>query len=64
MKRTILFFLISALLSEHAFDHLDSPVRRVGGINVPLPYASNLETLALPQTDNIVKVAKKICYES
>ncbi len=55
---------ISALLSEHAFDHLDSPVRRVGGINVPLPYASNLETLALPQTDNIVKVAKEICYES
>ena len=55
---------ISALLSEHAFDHLDSPVSRVGGREVPLPYASNLETLALPQTENIIKAAKELCYTS
>ncbi len=53
---------ISALLSETAFDHLDSPVSRVGGVDVPLPYANNLEKLALPQTDNIVKAAKELCY--
>ena len=53
---------ISALVSEHVFDYLDSPVSRVGGSDVPLPYAGNLETLALPQADNIVKAAKELCY--
>ncbi len=45
---------IAALMMEHAFDWLDAPVKRVCGVDVPLPYASNLEQLALPQAQHIV----------
>ena len=53
---------IAALVNEHAFDYLDAPVRRVCAADVPLPYAANLEALALPQVDEIVHVAKQVCY--
>ena len=53
---------ICALMMEHAFDHLDAPVKRVCGADVPLPYAANLEKLALPQPDNIVQAAKDVLY--
>ena len=53
---------IAALMMEHAFDHLDAPVIRVHGKDVPLPYAANLEKLALPQVDDIVAAAKAVCY--
>jgi pyruvate dehydrogenase E1 component beta subunit len=53
---------IAALTMEHAFDWLDAPVRRVYGADVPLPYAANLEKLAIPQTADIVAAAKEICY--
>ncbi|MBI2235245.1 MAG: pyruvate dehydrogenase complex E1 component subunit beta [Micavibrio aeruginosavorus] len=53
---------IAALVNEHAFDYLDAPVRRVCAADVPLPYAANLEKLALPQADEIVHVVKEVCY--
>ncbi len=53
---------IAALVNEHAFDYLDAPVRRVCGADVPMPYAANLEKLALPQVDEIVYVVKEVCY--
>ncbi len=55
---------IAALMMEHAFDYLDAPVARVAGADVPMPYAANLEKLALPQVENIVQAAKAVCYRS
>src|SRR3546814_5084560 len=55
---------IAAQMMEQAFDWLDAPVARVTAADVPLPYAANLEQLALPQTANIVEVAKAVCYRS
>ncbi len=55
---------ISAQVMEHAFDWLDAPVARVTGADVPLPYAANLERLALPQVEDIVSAAKSVCYRS
>jgi len=55
---------IAALCMEHAFDDLDAPVVRVCGADVPMPYAVNLEALALPQVDEIVHAAKKVCYKN
>ncbi len=55
---------IAAQIMEHAFDYLDAPVARVHGADVPLPYAANLERLALPQTVNIVEAAKAVCYKA
>ncbi|NQZ13954.1 MAG: pyruvate dehydrogenase complex E1 component subunit beta [Alphaproteobacteria bacterium] len=54
---------IAALIGEHAFDYLDAPLKRVCASDVPLPYAANLEALALPQTDEIVHAAKEVCYQ-
>jgi pyruvate dehydrogenase E1 component beta subunit len=53
---------ISAAVTEFAFDHLDAPPLRVAQKDVPLPYAANLERLSLPQTDDIVAAARKVCY--
>ena len=53
---------IAALCVEHAFDYLDAPVMRVCAADVPLPYAANLEVLALPQPEHIVEASKKVCY--
>ena len=53
---------MAALMMEHAFDYLDAPVIRVTGKDVPMPYAANLERLALPQTDDVVRAAKNACY--
>jgi pyruvate dehydrogenase E1 component beta subunit len=53
---------IAALVGEHAFDYLDAPLKRVCAADVPLPYAANLEALALPQVDEIVHAAKEVCY--
>ena len=54
---------ISALIIEKAFDWLDAPVVRVTGKDVPMPYAANLEKLALPQVDDIVSACAQVCYE-
>ncbi len=53
---------IAAVLMEQAFDFLDAPVARVAGKDVPMPYAANLEALALPQVKDIVEAAKAACY--
>jgi len=53
---------IAAITMEQAFDYLDAPVKRVHGADVPLPYAANLEKLALPQVADIVAGAKEVCY--
>ncbi len=55
---------LAALMMEQAFDWLDAPVARVAGADVPMPYAANLERLALPQTNNIVDAAKAVTYRS
>mgnify|MGYP003327443854 FL=1 len=55
---------ISSLVCEEAFDYLDAPVKRVAGVDVPMPYAANLEKLALPQSSDIVSAAKAVCYRS
>ena len=53
---------LTALAQETAFDWLDAPVQRVSGIDVPLPYAANLERHALPQAETIAAAAKQACY--
>jgi pyruvate dehydrogenase E1 component beta subunit len=53
---------IIALAMEEGFDHLDAPVLRVCNEDVPLPYAANLEKLALIDTARIVSAVKKVCY--
>ncbi|MCQ3941890.1 MAG: pyruvate dehydrogenase complex E1 component subunit beta [Alphaproteobacteria bacterium] len=53
---------ISARVMEQAFDYLDAPVTRITGKDVPMPYAANLEKLALPSVTDIVAAAKAVCY--
>jgi pyruvate dehydrogenase E1 component beta subunit len=53
---------MAAVMMEHAFDYLDAPVRRVAGADVPMPYAANLEALALPRAADVVQAAKDVCY--
>ncbi len=55
---------LTAVMMEQAFDDLDAPVVRVTGRDVPLPYAANLEKLALPQVQDIIDAAKETCYRS
>jgi pyruvate dehydrogenase E1 component beta subunit len=54
---------VAARIMEHAFDYLDAPVARVSGKDVPMPYAANLEKLALPSTAEVVQAAKAVCYK-
>ncbi|MCA3261348.1 MAG: pyruvate dehydrogenase complex E1 component subunit beta [Telmatospirillum sp.] len=51
-------------MMEQCFDWLDAPVKRVHGLDIPLPYAANLEKLALPQADHIVEAAKSVLYKN
>jgi len=53
---------VAARIMEHAFDYLDAPVLRVSGKDVPMPYAANLEKLALPSAAEVVAAAKTVCY--
>jgi pyruvate dehydrogenase E1 component beta subunit len=53
---------IAAQVMEQAFDWLDAPVARICAKDVPLPYAANLEAMALPQAEDIVTAAKAISY--
>jgi pyruvate dehydrogenase E1 component beta subunit len=53
---------IAAQIMEQAFDYLDAPMARVCAADVPLPYAANLEKLALPQIENIIEAVKQVCY--
>ena len=51
---------IVSLIMENAFDYLDAPVKRVAGRDVPMPYAKNLEKLAIPQLDDIINAVKDV----
>jgi pyruvate dehydrogenase E1 component beta subunit len=53
---------ITAIVMEEGFDDLDAPVLRVNNVDVPLPYAANLEKAALITADQVVAAAKKVCY--
>ena len=53
---------ISAELMEKAFDFLDAPVLSVTGKDVPMPYAANLEKLALPNVKEVVEAVKSVSY--
>jgi pyruvate dehydrogenase E1 component beta subunit len=53
---------IAALVMEECFDWLDAPLKRVAGKDVPLPYAANLERLALAQVEDIVAAAREVAY--
>jgi pyruvate dehydrogenase E1 component beta subunit len=53
---------IAASVTEQAFDWLDAPVTRIAGKDVPMPYAANLEKLALPSVAEVVAAAKAVCY--
>ncbi|WP_419827608.1 pyruvate dehydrogenase complex E1 component subunit beta [Sphingomonas sp.] len=53
---------IVALAMEEGFDDLDAPVLRVTNVDVPMPYAANLEKLALVKVDDVVEAARKVCY--
>jgi pyruvate dehydrogenase E1 component beta subunit len=53
---------IAALAMEHCFDWLDAPMVRVHGADVPMPYAANLEKLALPSVPQVVAAAKRVTY--
>ncbi len=53
---------IAAQVQRHAFDALDAPIEAITGADVPMPYAENLERLALPQIAQIVEAAKRACY--
>jgi pyruvate dehydrogenase E1 component beta subunit len=53
---------LAAVMMEECFDWLDAPVKRVAGKDVPLPYAANLERLAVPQVEDIVAAAREVAY--
>ncbi|KAG9445495.1 hypothetical protein H6P81_016835 [Aristolochia fimbriata] len=55
---------ICASVVEESFDYLDAPVERIAGADVPMPYAANLERMAVPQVEDIVRAAKRVCYRS
>lgn len=51
------------VIQRDAFDYLDAPVLRVGGLDVPMPYASNLEDEVLPTVDRVVEAVRRVTYE-
>jgi pyruvate dehydrogenase E1 component beta subunit len=53
---------VAARVVAGAFDYLDAPPTRVSGKDVPMPYAANLEKLALPSVAQVVEAAKAVCY--
>ena len=52
---------ICARVAMEAFDYLDAPPTKVSGEDVPMPYAANLEKLALPNTAKVVEAARRVC---
>jgi pyruvate dehydrogenase E1 component beta subunit len=53
---------ICAQVAMQAFDHLDAPPAKVSGADLPMPYAANLERLALPSVAQVIEAAKAVCY--
>jgi pyruvate dehydrogenase E1 component beta subunit len=55
---------IASILMEDAFDYLDAPVKKLASVDAPLPYAANLESLALPKVHNIVAAVREVCFRN
>ncbi|MFM8185930.1 MAG: pyruvate dehydrogenase complex E1 component subunit beta [Alphaproteobacteria bacterium] len=55
---------IASILIEEAFDYLDAPIKKLASVDAPLPYAQNLENLALPKTRDIIRVALELCNKN
>jgi pyruvate dehydrogenase E1 component beta subunit len=55
---------VASQVVEKAFDWLDAPPAKVSGKDVPMPYAANLEKLALPTVEDVVAAAKAVCYRA
>ena len=55
---------IVSIVTEHAFDYLDAEPKRIATADVPMPYATNLEQIALPKIEDIVNTAKMLCYKT
>jgi pyruvate dehydrogenase E1 component beta subunit len=53
---------ITYQVMDHAFDYLDAPIKRISTAEAPMPYAKNLENLALPDVSKIVAAVKEVCY--
>jgi pyruvate dehydrogenase E1 component beta subunit len=53
---------ISTQIMERAFDYLDAPVKRVSGADAPMPYAKNLEQLAIPDVEQLVAAVREVSY--
>ncbi|GAB2271271.1 hypothetical protein Dimus_006113 [Dionaea muscipula] len=53
-----------ASIVEESFEYLDAPVERIAGADIPMPYAANLERMAVPQIEDIVHAARRACYRS
>jgi pyruvate dehydrogenase E1 component beta subunit len=53
---------IASEIMERAFDYLDAPVKRVSGVDVPMPYAKNLEDAAIPKVEQLVAAVKEVSY--
>jgi len=53
---------ISAEIMERAMDYLDAPVKRISGIDVPMPYAKNLEDLVVPDVDRVIAAVREVAY--
>jgi pyruvate dehydrogenase E1 component beta subunit len=54
---------VAMQIMETCFDHLDAPPVRVTGLDIPMPYAANLEKLALPRLEQVVDAAKRVTYK-
>ncbi|WEZ83637.1 pyruvate dehydrogenase complex E1 component subunit beta [Rhizobium sp. 32-5/1] len=54
---------IAARVMQQAFDYLDAPILTIAGKDVPMPYAANLEKLALPNVGDVVQAVKTVCYK-
>ncbi len=53
---------IASILIDEVFDYLDAPIKKLASVDAPLPYAANLEKLALPKTKDIIEAAQEICH--
>jgi len=54
---------LTSIICENAFDYLDAPVYRITGADIPMPYSVNIELMAKPQIQDLVKAAKKVLYK-
>jgi pyruvate dehydrogenase E1 component beta subunit len=55
---------IATRVMQQAFDYLDAPILTIAGKDVPMPYAANLEKLALPNVGEVIAAVKAVCYKA